>query len=341
LTATIITTLFLFLATYPAPGPLQQGRNSIEGRITTSDNRLLENVRVFLLSDGYSQLKQVYADGSGRYQFKSLPADNYYVQVEPAGTGYERQTQRVEVNPFSMGRRPGGEMFRVDFVLRLEKPRKKAVGIENDKSHSLVFYQDVPGPAKDAYELGIESLHRSDLKTAEVDLTRAIKIFPDYYEALDTLGSEYVKHSVYDAAVPLLEHALEVNKNGWHSKYALGIALIELDRRTEGLQHLRGAVVVNPASINAAMRLGLELAKDDQTHDEAVKTLATVTQMAGKKLPEAYLLLASLYSKNNQNAEAANALESYLHNSRGNDQRESIKRKIEELRQKSHKAADK
>jgi thioredoxin-like negative regulator of GroEL len=340
LLATIISTLLLFLATYPV-GPLQQGRNSIEGRITTSDNRSLENVRVFLLSDGYSQLKLIYTDGSGRYQFKSLTADNYYVQVEPVGTGYERQMQRVEVNPFSMGRRSGAEIFRVDFVLKPEKPRNNAARIENVKSRGLVFYQVVPGPAKDAYQSALQSLSRSDLKTAEVDLTRAIEIFPDYYEALDTLGSEYVKHAVYDAAVPLLAHAIEVNKNGWHSLYALGIALIELNRRAEGVQALRDAVAINPASINAAMRLGLELAKDSQSHDEAVKMLAAVTQMAGKRLPEAYLILASLYSKNNQNREAADALESYLHSVRESDQRESIRRKIEELRQKSQKSSGK
>lgn len=341
--ATLVPALSLLLATFLPAGLLQQGqgRNSIEGRITTADNRSLENVRVFLLNDGYSQLKQIYADGSGRYQFKSLNAGDYYIQVEPAGTGYQRQTQRVEVNPFTMGRRPGAEIFRVDFVLMPEKVRKKTTDIENVtvKANGLVFYQDVPGPAKDAYQLGMQSLSRSDLKAAEVELIRAIKLFPDYYEALDTLGSEYARHSVYDASVPLLTHAVRVNKDGWHALYALGIALIGLDRRTEGLQALRRAVVVNPESINAGMRLGLELAKDVQTRDEAVKTLTNVTQMAGKRLPEAYLALASLYSKNNQNREAADALEAYLNSSPGSDQRESIKRKIEELRRKVRKSS--
>ena len=90
--ASLLLSFNCFLA---EPGLIQQGRNTVEGRVTTSDNRPLENVRVFLLSDFYGQLAQTYTDGSGRYQFRGLRRANYYVQVEPSGTGYERQTQRV------------------------------------------------------------------------------------------------------------------------------------------------------------------------------------------------------------------------------------------------------
>jgi len=328
-------------ALFPATGFFQQGRNSIEGRIDTSDHRTLENVRVFLLNDGYSQLKQTYADGSGRYQFKGLVAGDYYIQVEPAGTGYERQTQRVEVNPFTIGRRPGAEIFRVDFVLKPEKPAKNSTVAEKGTSGSngLIFYQEVPVAAKEAYQRGMHSLSKSDLRTAEVNLTRAIKLFPDYYDALEALGSEYVKHSFFDSAVPLLTHAVEINKNGWRAYYALGISFIEANRRAEGLDALRRAVALNPDSINAAMRLGLELAKENDSSIEAVKVLTNVTHMAGKKLPEAYLILASLYARNNQNREAAAALEAYLNSSTDSSQRESIKRKIEDLRRKARKGS--
>src|SRR6266480_7001710 len=103
------------------PGSLIQGRNSIEGRITTPDNKSLDNVRVFLLNDTYGQRAQTYTNGSGRYQFSGLAPGNYYVQVEPAGTGYERQTQRVEVNPYDPLGSGGSEIFRLDIVLRPEK----------------------------------------------------------------------------------------------------------------------------------------------------------------------------------------------------------------------------
>jgi tetratricopeptide (TPR) repeat protein len=339
----LITTGILILATSSFAGVFQQGqgRNSIEGNIVTSDNKVLENSRVFLLNDGYSQVKQTYADASGRYQFKNLNAGDYYVQVEPAGSGYERQMQRVEVNPFTLGRRPGAEIFRVDFVLKPDKSGKRTAPLEKVpvRANGLVFYQDVPVTAKAAYQLGVQSLSKDDLKTAEVNFIEAIKIFPDFYEALDVLGSEYVKHAVYDAAVPLLTHAVEINKDGWHALYSLGVALVESNKRADGLGALHRAVELNPKSINASMRLGLELAKDSQTREEAIKALTNVTQLAGKHLPEAYLVLASLYSKNKQYREAANALEGYLQSSPATNQRESIKRKIQELRHKAQESS--
>ena len=313
---------------------LAQGRNSIEGRVTTADNKPLVSVPVFLLNDGYGQRGQTYTDGSGRFYFRNLGIGNYYVRVEPGGSGYERQSQRVEVSPYAPSG-GGAEIFRIDFVLKPEKRTQN--GLSEDATpgaNNVVFAQDVPTAAKEAYQRAEHSLKKNDLKTAEVNLVEAIKTFPDYYDALELLGSEYVKHDYFDTALPLLAHAVEVNKNAWHSFYGLGVALLELGQRNEGLEALRRAVLLNPKSINATMRLGLELAKEDRYEDEAVKLLSTVTHMSGKRLPDAYLILASLYSKRKQYLQAADALEAYLQASPGTDQRESVKLKIEELRHK-------
>ena len=333
--AVYLTLVLTFPMLFPG-SVFAQGRNSIEGRITTAENSPLVNVRVFLLNDGYGQRGQTYTDGSGRYHFRNLGTGNYYVQVEPAGTGYERQSQRVEVSPYAPAG-GGGETFRVDFVLKPEKPLTKTRLSEDvtPGANNVLFAQDIPQTAKEAYQQGEQSLKKNDLKMAEVSLTHAIEIFPDYYDALDLLGSEYVKHDYFDVAAPLLAHAVEINRNAWHSFYGLGVSLLELGRRTEGLDALRRAVALNSKSINATMRLGLELAKDDQHKDEAIKLLSSVTHMAGKRLPDAYLILASLYSKNKQYEQAADALQAYLPASPTKEQRESVKIKIEELRQKA------
>jgi tetratricopeptide (TPR) repeat protein len=326
-------------AIFPAES-LAQGRNSIEGRITTPDNKGVDNVGVFLLNDSYGQRGQTYTDGSGRYQFRNLGAGNYYVQVEPAGIGYERQTQRVEVNPYDPSGSGGAEIFRLDIVLKPDKSaRLKSSGPENTPgAESVVFVQDIPTAAKTAYEEAEQSLKKEDMKMAEVNFVHAIELFPDYYDALDALGTEYVKHGFYDSAAPILAHAVEINKNAWHSYYGLGVALLELGKRFEGLEALRHSVRLNSKSINASMRLGLELAKEDKYSDEAIGLLSSVTQMAGKHLPEAYLALASLYSKNKKYGEAAAALEGYLQTTPPAEQRENIKRKISELREKESKA---
>jgi tetratricopeptide (TPR) repeat protein len=318
------------------PGNAIQGRNSIEGRITTTDNKSVENIRVSLLNDTYGQYAQTDTNGSGRYQFNGLPPGNYYIQVESGVTGYERQTQRIEVSPYDPSGSGGAEIFRLDIVLRPEKanPSGNANSEVAPGGDGVVFVQTIPPAAMEAYQQGVQSLKKEDLKNAEVGLTHAIEIFPDFYDALDTLGSEYVKHAYYDSAAPLLAHAVEVNKNGWHSYYGLGVSLLELGKRQEGIEALRHAERLNAKSVNVAMRLGLELAKEDQYNDEAIKLLSSVAQMAGKQLPDTYLALASLHSKNKHYRQAAEALESYLRVAPPAAQRENIKHKIEELRQK-------
>lgn len=314
-----------------------QNRNRIEGRVLTSEGKALPNVRVFLLNDAYGQRGFTYTDGSGRYEFRNLSAGNYYVQVEPAGTGYERQSVRVEVNPYNPSGVGGAETFRVDVVLKPEKPTKKTEVSEEIVTgpESVVFVQEVPSAAKEAYQEGASKLKKEDLKGAEVSLTHAIQLFPDYYDALEMLGSMYVKHDYFDAAAPLLNHAVEINRTAWHSFYGLGVSLLELNQRPEGLEALRRAAVLNPKSINVSMRLGMELAKEERFADEAIKLLTITTQMAGKRLPDAYLALASLLSKKGQYKEAADALNAYLSALPTTDQREDIKRKIEDLRQKA------
>jgi tetratricopeptide (TPR) repeat protein len=312
-----------------------QGRNSIEGRVTTADNRPIDNIRVTLQSESYGTLATTYLDGAGRYQFRGIRPGTFYVLCEAPGTDFERQTQRLEVgNPFS--RTGGAEVYRVDFVLTRPKSAHS-----NTPGSGVVFYQQVPDDAKAEYQRGLKRLDSNDFEAAASAIKHAIEIFPDYYAALELLGSEYVKREDYRTALPLLTHAVEVNKDGTQSFYMLGVALVELKQRHEGIAALHRAVELNPNSINANMRLGLELAKDEQAHDEAIKVLRKASQLAGNRVPQVYLALASLYSKNGQYGEAADSMESYLHLIPESEaaQREKIKALIQQLRQKAQTAS--
>jgi tetratricopeptide (TPR) repeat protein len=236
-----------------------------------------------------------------------------------------------------MRRGGGADFYHIDFVLKPDRSgRPKAPPSGDGAAPGTVFYQEVPAPAKAAFEQGSKSLKNNDLAGAEVALVRAVQLFPDYYDALELLGSEYVRYAQYDAAVPLLTHATEINQRSWEAYYGLGVALIELGQRSEGLTAVRHAIELNPNYINANMRLGLELAKEEATREEAIKSLTRVTQLAGKRLPDAYLKLASLYSAQKQYGEAASALEQFLKAVPNSPQRESIKLKISELRQKAN-----
>lgn len=327
--------LIILITICSAPFTSYQDTNVIEGRVMKADNQPLSDVQVLLQGSGYSPVGATYTDGAGRFRFGNLKSGIYYVTVEPHGTEYEGQSQRVEAIPFSiLGR---GEIFRADFVLRLKKSAGSGRTNSDVDGGKSIFLQEVPELAKRAYFSGTKSIEKGDFENAALSLKAALKIFPDYYDALVLLGIEYVKRGAYEDALPLLKRAVGVNKRGWESFYSLGITLISLAQREEGLKSLRRAIELNPQSINANMRLGIELAKNEGTHDEAMKVLKNVIKLAGDKLPEAYLALARLYSLHKKYLEAADELEAYRRTlpKEEKEQRALIKQKIDELRKKN------
>jgi tetratricopeptide (TPR) repeat protein len=338
----LVAATLISASLYGAPPPLQ-GRNVIEGTVTARE-RPLSDVRVFLKNDGYGQMAQTYTDGSGRFRFGGLAAGNYYVEVDPAGTDYERQMQRVEARPFSARGAGAAEVFRVTFQLVPRKSDKDEAALAA-RGKGTVFYQQVPKPAELELEQAIRSFKEDAFDTGAASLKRALEIFPDYYDALVLLGTAYVNRNEFEEAVPLLKRAVEVNKGGWLAFYSLGVALLKLNQLAEGTGALRSAVALNPHSVEAALDLGKALAKDAATEAEAIEVLERAARERNKAAREAYFVLASLYGRRNRYRESADALEAYMKSFGPKEippeQLESYKKAIERLRQKAAKTPDK
>ncbi len=330
----LIAATLISVNLYGAPAQAQN-RNIIDGTVT-ADGRPVSEARVFLKNDGYAQIAQTYTDGSGRFRFGGLASGNYYVEVDPVGTDYERQTQRVEAQPFS-ARSGAAEVFRVTFQLVPRKAERDAAALAAARAKGTVFYQEVPKPAELELEQGIRSLKENAFESGVASLKRALEIFPDYYDALVLLGTAYVNRDDFEDAVPLLKRAVAVNKGGWLAFYSLGVAQVKLNQLDEGIGALRSATALNPHSTEAAFDLGKALAKNAATEAEAIEVLKRVAQE--RKVRDAYFILASLYGRRNRYAESADALEAYMKSFGSKEippeQRENYKKAIERLRQKA------
>jgi tetratricopeptide (TPR) repeat protein len=328
------TSVLIILAALAFPGAAA-AQNMIEGRITTEDGQPAANFPVFLLDDGYQQKGMVYADAGGRFRF-SVGKGRYVVKVEPNGADYEQQAISVEVyNPFAGRAAP----THVDFNLRLRDGVKRARPTAPAGAGVTAFAQNVPPAAREAYNKAAQDLGKGDSGKAISGAKEAVRLFPDYVDALELLGTELVKQRKFDDAIAALRHAIQVNPNSWRGHYGLGVSLVETAQRPEGVSELRRAVELNPESPNTNMRLGMELAKDPQMIPDAIRALEKVTAIAGKDIPDAYLYLASLYSKTGQYAKAADALEIYVSAASGGDaaQRAQYRKVIQQLRDKAAK----
>lgn len=325
----MLTSLFFSILLGISPLFASQSASSIEGRVTGPDNRPLQDVRVLLQDDSYAQLQMAYTDGAGRYRFRNILRGVYNIQVEPGQYSYSRQSARLDVNPINRG----GEVFRQDFTLRSSK------SIKLDKEPAgTVFAQTVPVPARREYAEAIKSIDKNDFDAAAQSLKQAVALFPDYYDALELLGTEYVKHGDFPAALPVLNRAVQVNDKSWRAYYSLGVAYSELKQPGESIKALKRATELHSGSTNAYMRLGIELAKSAQLIPEAIEALKKVTQLAGDGVPEAYLYLGALYGKTNQYGEAAKAFESFLKAAPQAAEKEKVKQLIKEMRDKAKTA---
>ena len=317
-----------------------QTRNTLEGRVTSSTGRPLTDMRVILKTGSYSEAGSTLTDGSGRFRFINLASGNYIVEVEPGATEYDRQSTRVAVFP-AIERGGRTEIFRVDIVLSQRRSNNSLFGALSN-SDAVLFHQDVPEEAKKEYEHGIKNLDRGSFDSAAQSLKRAIELFPDYYVALERLGSEYVMRDDVKSALPLLTHAVEINKDGWRAFYSLGIAQYKTNHQAESVKALHRAVELNPNSPNANMWLGMVLAPDPAMRATAIQSLERASKMAKDPLPgQAYYYLGGLYIKNNQYKEAAAAFETLLRVSPDIGEKDKIKQMIAQLREKAKEQSKK
>jgi tetratricopeptide (TPR) repeat protein len=315
--------LLLFSLFFSAPAGTIQGNFSMSGFIRDMSGKAVDGIRVLLLDDNQQQIRTVFSS-SGRYQFKGLRTGFYYVKIEVTGTPYEEViSPRIDLQTFSpLG---GKEDYQYDFALRFKRGANPAAG--------NVFTQNVPEPARLEYERGTKSLTENSSEAAIAAFNKSIELFPDYFLALEAVGSEYVKTGEYAKAVPVLTHALEVNRTASKCMYALGVAHLKLKQLDESVQWLEKSATLDPQSINVHMMLGIAYGSKRQL-DKAEASLKKACQVGGAQAAEAHLYLAGLYNGQKRYPDAVQELELYLKEAKDIPDREKIKTMLENLKAK-------
>jgi Tfp pilus assembly protein PilF len=317
-----MTTILLLLSMVFHPSAsAPQGLFTIMGNIRSTDNRTVDSIRVSLMDDNYQTIKTVFTDTTGRYRFPPIRSGTYIVRVQPVGQPYEEAEQRVELQPVPGGSGTAVEPVLVDLVLKLKK------GVVETRVNEVVFAQNIPEAARAEYKQGSERL-KDNPEEGIAFLKNAIKIFPDYYLALELLGTEYVKRGEYEAALPVLTHALEVNqRNAPKSLYAIGVAYLKLKRPAEAIQWLTKAAEQDGGNANVHMMLGLAHGYNNALKD-AEASLKKAYELGGSQAAESHLYLAGIYNKQEKYGDAVKQLEMYLKEA---DEKTTDKEKVKEM----------
>ncbi len=307
-----------------------QSLNSIIGHVFDTSRRPVGQVVIELQDDYYASIARTRTSDSGLYAFNNLPYGVYQIKVEPHGTNFESQSRRVQIESMSRSGR-SGQSLQEDFVLVL----RSESGRTGTSKPGVIFAQEVPEAARKVYEDAIKVLDSGKSVEAGLEMLRkAIGIYPNYYLALERLGTEYVKREQYDSATDVLTKAVGVNPRADQSFYWLGIAEYQLKNISAAIDSLRRAVAASPASVNSQMWFGKALWKDGR-FDEAETHFRQAYKLGGRQVPIVHLYLAQLYDRQKRYREEANELELYLKEEPNPVDPEKIAKAIKNLRTKA------
>ena len=321
----MILGFLLFCLALPT-SPLQSF--DLLGSVRDNTGKPVNALRISLTDDAYQPIRTVFTDTSGRFRFNGLASGVYYVHVEPAGMPFEEQMLKLDLQSLRI-RGGGSEPYPVDLVVKRKVDTAGALG-----RSGTVFAQTVPDAAKSEYEHGVNNVRDNKSDQAIAALTKAVELFPDYFMALELLGTEYVKRGEFDPAVPVLTHALEVNHAASKSMYALGVAQLKLHRPSEALRWLKNAAEIDTSNANVFMYLGLAYGGNGD-FSESESAFKKAYQLGGDQVAEVHLYLASIYDKQQRYAEAAHELETYLKEAKGLKDQTQIKAMIAKEKEKA------
>ena len=312
-----------------------QGRNSISGLVFGESRTPLENTYVELLDELGTTIIQTRTNGSGRYAFYGLSSGRFKIRVFPVGTDYIEQTQEVLLSPVSAIPGSGGDNQQIDFYLRLREGANAGPFFVP----GAVFAQEVPDQARKFFEQGVTELRQKKEKEGFESLKKALDVFPNYFLALDRLGTEYATRgnlnpSYFEAARILLTKALEVNPKSYSSMFGLGFAQYHLGAINEAVANLERAIAVYNKSPSGHLWLGIAQKRAGKVL-QAEESLKRANDLSKGKEADVHWHLAGLYNEQKRYTEAATELEQFLKNKPDARDAEKIKQLIVQLRQKA------
>jgi tetratricopeptide (TPR) repeat protein len=292
----------------PAPAVAQAGSgsnfviSSIEGRVVGPDGKAVERAIVRLLDEGgIRETGRAYTDANGRFKFE-ITAGNYIVEVEPVGSpGVAKQRQDVLINPGPNSR--GGERTFVNFFL------KNTAG-DIAVSRGPKFEQEVPPEAEREYQNALKVIG-TNKDAGYASLRNALQAYPEYYAALEALGTSYIKDDFLNEGVVLLQKAVEVNPKGERSHYGLGVAYYKMKRYDLAVQAFQRADAIVPEDPNTMMYLGLAHVQNKE-HAAGEQSLKKAYTLGAKNVPELHMALAKVYIDGKRYKEAAAELRTLL-----------------------------
>lgn len=299
----------------------------VAGKLLRSDGRPFPRASpVLFLDSATSPLAlRTYADRSGAFRFKEVPAGTYTLIAHIPLEGEFRKT--VEVGPsFADSRK------RINLEVRADR-------LDSQESGHVVSATDlaIPADAKREYLKAMSLLERKDVEGAVASLQKAVQIAPNFVECWNHLGTIAYTTRKYAEAEKYFRIALEHDAGAYSPTVNLGGTLLSSGRFEESLDLNRQAVRMMPDDALAQSQLGMSYYFLGR-YDEAESNLkqAKALDPAHFTLPQ--LLLAAIFERKGNLPGAVEELEDFLRRHPDSDRAPSVRSEVESLRARLKKA---
>jgi tetratricopeptide (TPR) repeat protein len=276
---------------------ITESTGTISGTVLSQgDNRTLSQVAVRLKSHSAGVFHSILTDYDGHFEVAGLPPGSYEINVEESGYDTVRTKAQLE-----------GPSLKLVLYLT---PAKWSPARQNEYTVSVRDLK-IPDKAREEYQKGMERLAKDDYTGSVNHFAKAIKVFPEYYEALSQLGIAEIRLGSREEARKAFQAAIDLSK-GRHAaaQFGLGYLLYLEGKADEAEAILRRGLELDGNAPDGHVILGLALLRLNRL-DEAERS-AREALLRKPGFAEAYLVLADVYARRRNYQEQVQDLETYL-----------------------------
>jgi tetratricopeptide (TPR) repeat protein len=291
---------------------------SISGTVADRQSGLrLDGVRVDLNSFNRGAVATTFTT-QGNFRFDDLRDGTYDLTFNL--TGYQEVQEHLEVS---------GPVFGMAVNL---KPLNEAPA----GSSPTVSVRDlsIPQKARDAMNKGMVLLHqKSDYAGSIKEFERAIKIFPNYYEAHAQIGYAYMAMKDPEHAEEALRQSIVVSQEHYPDAFFLLAALFSSQKRFADAEPLaRKGVDLAPDSWHAQSEMAQALLGEDRAEDAEKYAQAAVKLQPDN--PLLWLLLANIHGNLQNDPALIEDLDAYLKLAPKSDVADRVRQGRDEAKQR-------